>query len=162
MLPSEHSTYSDAATGRLIHQMTSAEAINHATYFLQSSFAPGDEAMIFISNRSGAFQLYEINPFPNGDIRQLTFGAAIHAFSPAISPSGASIFFVRGPGLWELYRDTWEERLIVEFAGAQIGEPSLAAGGEWLVMAIKQGQSVDWQWARQMAASGTSFNFHAL
>ena len=139
MFPSEHSTYKDRATGRLIHQMTSAEAINHATYFLQSSFTPGDKAMIFISNRNRAFQLYEINPFPTGEIRQLTFGAAIHAFSPAISPTGTSIFFVRGPGLWELHRDTLEERLIVEFTGAQIGEPSLATGAEWLVMAIKQG-----------------------
>ena len=138
-LPSEHSTFQDRLTGRLVHQMTSADAINHATYFLQSSFTPGDESMIFISNRSGAFQLYEISPFPFGDIRQLTDGAAIHAFSPAIRPDGATIFFVRGPGLWELDRHTLEERLIVEFAGAQIGEPSLGANGEWLVMAIKQG-----------------------
>ncbi len=138
-LPSEHSTFQDRLTGRLVHQMMSADAINHATYFLQSSFTPGDESMIFISNRSGAFQLYEISPFPFGDIRQLTDGAAIHAFSPAIRPDGATIFFVRGPGLWELDRHTLEERLIVEFAGAQIGEPSLGANGEWLVMAIKQG-----------------------
>ncbi len=138
-LPSEHSTFQDRLTGRLVHQMTSADAINHATYFLQSSFTPGDESMIFISNRSGAFQLYEISLFPLGDIRQLTDGAAIHAFSPAIRPDGATIFFVRGPGLWELDRHTLAERLVVEFAGAQIGEPSLGANGEWLVMAIKQG-----------------------
>ena len=139
MLPSEHSTFQDRLTGRVVHQMTSADAINHATYFLQSSFTPGDESMIFISNRSGAFQLYEISPFPFGDIRQLTDGAAIHAFSPAIRPDGATIFFVRGSGLWELERLSLNERLIVEFAGAQIGEPSLGANGEWLVMAIKQG-----------------------
>lgn len=138
-LPSEHSTFQDRLTGRVVHQMTSADAINHATYFLQSSFTPGDESMIFISNRSGAFQLYEISLFPFGDIRQLTDGAAIHAFSPAIRPDGATIFFVRGPGLWELDRHTLAERLVVEFAGAQIGEPSLGANGGWLVMAIKQG-----------------------
>lgn len=137
LIASEHSTYRDAATGRLVHQMTTAAAINHATYFLQSSFTPGDEAMIFISNRSGAFQLFEINPFPHGGIRQLTDGPAIHAFSPAIRGDGRTIYFVRGAELWELDRATLKERRIVEFEGAQLGEPSLSVDG-WAVMAIKQ------------------------
>ena len=138
---SEHSTSVDSATGRSVHQMTSAAAINHATYFLQSSFTPGDEAMIFISKRSGAFQLYEINPFPDGEIRLLTDGPAIHAFSPAIRADGLTIYFVRGAGLWELDRSTLEERCVVEFEAAQLGEPSLSVDG-WAVMAIKQrGQS---------------------
>ena len=136
---SEHSTYKDAATGALIHQMTSSRAINHATYFLQSSFTPADESMIFISNRSGIAQLYEIAPFPYGPIRQLTDGAAIHAFSPAIHPDGSTIFFVRNGGLWAIDRAKLTERLIVEFAGAQLGEPSLGDGASWLVMAIQQG-----------------------
>ena len=136
---SEHSTQRDAVTGVLVHQMTAAAAINHATYFLQSSFTPGDESMIFVSNRSGVAQLYEIAPFPSGPIRQLTDGAAIHAFSPAIHPSGQSIFFVRGGGLWELERTSLAERLIIEFSGAQLGEPSLGDGANWLVMAIQQG-----------------------
>ena len=136
---SEHSSYTDKATGVLVHQITSALAINHATYFLQTSFLPGDESMIFISNRSGAAQLYEIAPFPDGPIRQLTAGAAIHPFSPAIHPSGKTIFFVRGGSLWELDRETLAERLIIEFQGAQLGEPSLGVGAKWLVMAIQQG-----------------------
>ena len=134
---SEHSIFRDAATGRLVHQMTSAAAINHATYFLQSSFTPGDEAMIFISDRSGSFQLFEINPFPLGAIRQITDGPPIHAFSPAIRSDGRTIYFVRGAGLWELDRGGLAERRIVEFEGAQLGEPSLSADG-WAVMAIKQ------------------------
>lgn len=117
--------------------MTSAAAINHGTYFLQSSFTPGDEAMIFISNRSGSFQLYEISPFPHGVIRQLTDGPAIHAFSPAIRADGRIIYFVRGAGLWEVDRAGLEARRIVEFEGAQLGEPSLSVDG-WAVMAIKQ------------------------
>ena len=38
--PSEHSTTHDPATGALVHQLTTAPCINHATYFLQSSFTP--------------------------------------------------------------------------------------------------------------------------
>jgi len=33
------------------------------------------------------------------------------------------------------------ERRIVEFAGAQLGECSLGAGGEWMTAAIKHGDS---------------------
>ena len=139
LFASEHCTRRDSATGVLIHQMTTAATINHATYFLQTSFTPGDESMIFISNRTGVAQLYDIAPFPSGPIRQLTDGAAIHAFSPAIHPDGESIFFVRGGGLWELERASLAERLIIEFSGAQLGEPSLGDGGNWLVMAIQQG-----------------------
>ena len=137
----EHSSYLDARTGRTVHQMTSAAAINHATYFLQSSFTPGDESMIFVSDRSGEAQLYEIKPFPDGPIRQLTDQAAIHAFSPAIHPNGRSIFFVRGGSLWELDLHSLAERLIVEYQGAQLGEPSMGDSAQWLVMAIQRGSS---------------------
>jgi hypothetical protein len=49
------------------------------------------------------------------------------------------VFFVRGGGIWEIDRRTLEERRIVEFAGAQLGECSPGDGGEWLTAAIRQG-----------------------
>src|SRR5439155_12976492 len=99
---------------------------------------PDGSALIFTSYRSGSAQLFEA-AFPDGEIRQLTDGPAIHPFSPAIHPGGGRIFFVRGGGVWEIDRTSLVERLIVEFAGAQLGECSLGAGGEWLTAAIKQG-----------------------
>ena len=136
--PSEHSTRVDAATGARIHQITSHESINHATYFLQCSFVPDGSALLLISYRSGSAQLYEAG-FPDGEIRQLTDGAAIHAFSPAIHPDGRRIFFVRKGSIWVLDRATLEERQVVEFQNAQLGECSLAADGEWLTAAVKRG-----------------------
>lgn len=137
--PSEHSSTTGSQTGRRVHQLTRHPSINHATYFLQSSFVPGDEAIIFISYRDGAAQLYEIAPFPHGEIRQLTSGPPIHPFSPAIHPSGDSIFFVRGGTIWRLDRRSLEETQIAGFPGAQLGECSLGADGEWLTAAVKQG-----------------------
>jgi oligogalacturonide lyase len=137
--PSEHATFLDSATGARIHQLTAHPSINHPTYFLQSSFTPDGRALIFTSYRTGSAQLFEIGPYPNGEIRQLTNGPAIHPFSPAIHPDGRRIFFVRGGGIWEIDRSTLDERSVIDFPGAQLGECSLGAAGEWLTAAIKQG-----------------------
>ena len=82
-----------------ILQVTNHPSINHPTYFLQSSFLPDGSGMIFTSYRTGSPQLFEAS-LPDGEIRQLTDGAAIHPFSPAIF--GESIFFVRGGSVWRI------------------------------------------------------------
>jgi hypothetical protein len=137
--PSEWSTFSDRETGAHIHQLTAHPSINHATYFLQSSFTPDGQALIFISYRTGSTQLFEISPYPGGEIRQLTDGPVIHPFSPAIHPNGESIFFVRGGAIWRIDRASLGEQCLVDFPGAQLGECSLDATGGWITAAIKQG-----------------------
>jgi oligogalacturonide lyase len=136
--PSEHSTFRDRVTGALVHQMTRHPSINHATYFLQSSFTPDGSALIFTSYRTGSAQLFAAG-FPDGEIRQLTDGAPIHPFSAAIHAGGDHIFFVRGGEIWMIQRRSLEERLVARFEGAQLGECSLGGGGEWITAAVKQG-----------------------
>jgi oligogalacturonide lyase len=123
-------------TGVPVSQVTDHPSVNHPTYFLQSSFLPDGRSLIFTSYRSGSAQLFQAE-FPGGEIRQLTDGAAIHPFSPAIHPSGAFVFFVRGGSIWRVDLPGLEETLIAEFPDAQMGECSLGAGGEWLTAAIK-------------------------
>lgn len=137
-LPSEHSTFRDTATGAVVHQMTTHPSVNHATYFLQSSFYPDGDGLIFVSYRTGSAQLFEITRFPDGEIRQLTGGAGIHPFSPAIHPAGDRVFFVRGGGIWVLDREMVAERLVAEFPGAQLGECSPDYRAEWLTAAAKR------------------------
>jgi hypothetical protein len=136
----EGSAFNDRITGAKVRQLTDHPSINHPTYFLQSSFTPDGAALVFTSYRTGSAQLFEAS-FPEGEIRQLTDGPSIHPYSPAIHRDGGRIFFVRGGGIWEIDRGNLEERCIVEFAGAQLGECSPGAGGEWLTAAIKQGQT---------------------
>ena len=69
LFPSEHSGYIDKTTGERVHKLTSAPCINHATYFLQSSFSSDGNTLLFISYRGGSAQLYGITPFPDGQIR---------------------------------------------------------------------------------------------
>jgi oligogalacturonide lyase len=158
LLPSEHSTYRDRVTGALVHQMTSHPSINHATYFLQSSFTPDGRTLIFTSYRTGEPQLFEAG-FPGGEIRQLTRGRSIHPFSPAIHPAGELIFFVRGGEIWSVDRKNLAERLVVSFDGAQLGECSLAPGGEWLTAAIKEGSQSGLVAGRVDGASWTLIPF---
>jgi len=134
--PSEHSVSRDRLTGAVVHQMTRHPSINHATYFLHSSFAPDGRTLVFTSYRTGTAQLFE-TAFPVGEIRQLTEGPPIHPFSPAIHPDGERIFFVRGGGFWVLERRTLEERLLGEFEETQLSECSLSPDGEWIVAAAK-------------------------
>jgi hypothetical protein len=136
--PSEHSKFRDRATGAIVHQMTNGPFISHPTYFLQSSFLPDSSEVFFTSYRTGTAQLF-IAGFPNGEIRQLTAGNAIHPHSPAVHPEGERIFFVRDGGVWWVERRTRGEHLVVQFPDAQLGECSLDRSGEWVCAAIKQG-----------------------
>lgn len=138
ILPSEFSEEIDASSGRTLWRLTSAAAINHATYFLQPSIAPGGRRMIFSSNRSGGSQLYSVEEFPHGPIRQWTSADPIHGFSPLIHPAGESVFFVRGGDIVEIGADSLSERLVARFDNGQLGEVSLSACGQWLTAAIKQ------------------------
>jgi oligogalacturonide lyase len=132
----------DDAGGVRIRQMTSHPSINHPTYFLQSSFLP-DGRVLFTSYRTGTPQLFAAG-YPDGPIEQLTTGAPIHPFSPAVHPAGKGIVFTRGGSFVELSLMHGAERIIVDAQDAQLGEPALSADGEWVAGAYKDraGQGV--------------------
>jgi len=119
----------------MIRQLTDGPHINHPTYFLQSSFFPGDREMFFTSYRTGDAQLFEIS-LGSGETRQLTRGAPIHPYSAALHPDGATLVVTRGGELWAISRATLEERRIFAFGGAQLGECSISPDGEWLTAAF--------------------------
>ena len=119
-------------------QVTHGLAINHPTYFLQSSFFPGGESMFFTSYRTGSPQLFEIS-LDSRETRQLTDGPPIHPFSAALHPNAEALIVTRGGSLWAIDRATLAERRITELAGAEFGECSISRDGEWLTAAYKQG-----------------------
>lgn len=137
IFPCEHSVERDPETGAVVHRLTSHPSISHPSYFLHSSFTPDQKTIVFTSYRSGQAQLYEAG-FPDGEIRQLTDGAAIHPFSPAIATDGDRVWLVRGGGVWAIDRATLQETPVIDYAGAQMGECSFSAGGEWITAAIKR------------------------
>jgi oligogalacturonide lyase len=70
----------------------------------------------------------------------LTEGAPIHPFSAALHADRATLVVTRGGGLWAIHLATLAERLIVEMAGAELGECSISRDGEWLTAAYKRGR----------------------
>ena len=130
--------FRDRATGARVWQVTEGSAINHPTYFLQSSFFPSGREMFFTSLRTGTAQLFEAS-LDSGETRQITTGAGVHPFSAALHPDGETLVFTRGSSLWAIRRHTREERRITEQAGAELGECSISRDGEWLTAAFKVG-----------------------
>jgi oligogalacturonide lyase len=118
----------------MTRQITDGPHINHPTYFLQSSFFPGDREMFFTSYRTGEAQLFEIS-LGTGETRQLTRGAPIHPFSAALHPDGRTLVVTRGGELWAVGRAGGERRIFT-IEGAQLGECSISAHGEWLTAAF--------------------------
>lgn len=118
-------------------QLTKGGSISHPSYFLQSSFYPGDEGLFYTSYADGTAQLFDM-PYPAGDPqRQLTRGAGIHPFSPALHPNGEDLCFVRAGGIYALNRFTLAEREITRRDGASIGECSISPQGDYLTAAAK-------------------------
>jgi hypothetical protein len=117
----------------MIRQLTDGPFINHPTYFLQSSFFPGDRELFFTSYRTGEAQLFAIS-LGSGETRQLTHGGPIHPYSAALHPDGKTIVVTRGGGLW-----AGDDRLIGEVKGGQLGECSISCDGKWLTAAFKKG-----------------------
>lgn len=130
--------FRDQATGVLVHQLTSHPSVNHFSYFLQASFTPDCRRLVFTSYRTGAAQIFEAS-FPEGQLRQLTDGAPVHAYSPTLAPDGEWLYFVRGSSVWRLDMQTLEESPVVEFEGAQLGECTLGDGGRWITAAYRRG-----------------------
>ena len=154
--PAEHSVSRDADTGAIVHQVTDHPSINHPAYFLNTTFSPRQDALIFTSYRTGDAQLFEAG-FPDGEIRQLTDGAAIHPFSPTIGPSG-EVVFVRKGAVWSLDRETLDQRLIANFGG-QLGECSLSRSGEWFTAACRRDEG----WGVAVGRiDGSELGFHAF
>jgi oligogalacturonide lyase len=131
-------SYLDRTTGAKVWQVTDGPAINHPSYFLQSSFFPGGREIFFTSYRTGGAQLFEAS-LESGAVRQVTKGEAIHPFSAALHPDGESLVFTRRGGLFAINRRTLVERCITDHDGAQLGECSISRDGEWLTAAFKSG-----------------------
>ncbi|MBV9082781.1 MAG: hypothetical protein JOZ62_08910, partial [Acidobacteriaceae bacterium] len=130
--------FRDPITGAQLWRVTDGPAINHPTYFLQSSVFPGGREMFFTSYRTGSPQLFEIS-LDTAEIRQLTSGAPIHPFSPSLHPNRDTLIVTRGGALWAIDRRSLSERCIVEVSGGEIGECSISRNGDWLTAAYKRG-----------------------
>lgn len=88
------------------------------------SLSPDGKAVLFSSNRSGSYQIYELN-LESGDLEQLTNLSSRDAFAPAVSPDGQRIVFTvessgSAPGnqnLWLMNRDGSDAQALTARSG---------------------------------------------
>lgn len=139
-------------------QITFGSAINHPSYFLQSSFYPGGRSMFFTSYRTGAPQIFDIS-VDTGDTRQLTHSDPVHPFSAALDPNTRELVITRCGALWAVDLATLRDRRIFELPGAQLGECSISRDGAWLVAAYKQGAANGLAVARFDGSGGHTIPF---
>jgi oligogalacturonide lyase len=137
LFASEHCQLIDDHTGAKVRQLTTHLSINHNLYFLNRSFTPDGQGVIFTSYRDGAPNLYEV-AYPDGPIRQLTQGEGLHPFSACLSRLGDRVYFTRQGSVWCVDRDSLEEVRLATFEDSQLGECSLSGSGQWIVTALKQ------------------------
>ena len=135
-------SFRDPATGAQVWQVTDGPAINHPSYFLQSSFFPGGRDIFFTSYRTGAAQLFEALSI-HGDDAPNHARRARSIPSPPRSIPMARLWSSRaaancGPSIAAL----WRSARIVQHAGAQLGECSISRDGEWLTAAFKSGTRI--------------------
>jgi oligogalacturonide lyase len=134
--PAEVTERRDARTGRRVLQLTAHPSIHHHLYFLTSSLTPDERWLIFCSYRGGSPQFYRTG-FPAGEIERLTDEPGIHGFSGVISPDGTQLYYTAGSRVRALTLDTASAMTLTDFAGAQLGECSLSAGGRAIVTAAR-------------------------
>lgn len=135
--PSELQEFEDSKTGAHIYQLTNDNTINHNLYFLTPSFTPDQSHLIFTSYRSGKANFFKLE-FPNGDIVQLTNGEEVHGYSGVIAKDGTELFYTEGNSIKAIHLDTFEERVLAEFAEGSLGECSVSADEKFIVTAMKR------------------------
>jgi TolB protein len=101
------------------------------------SLAPDGHSVVFVSDRTGAFEIYEL--VLEGDLQQLTNDLG-DLFAPQISPNGGAIVFTRagnlnGSSIWVVARDGSDPRQVSEPPGAGAWDPVWSPDGSQLLFA---------------------------
>ena len=118
--PGEQRRATDARTGAEVVQLTSRDAIHHTLYFTQASMRGDDDTVVFVSNRSGGWDLYRAT-MGDGLVMQMTDTGDINPFSPATTPVDDRVFYTAGSQVRSVDATTLVEDVLAEFQDASLG-----------------------------------------
>ena len=141
--------YLDPLTGRRVRQLTDAPAEDYHLYFYNSSITPDGKYLIFISERTGMSNLFQLD-LQSGMILQLTdarpvraeywpFTEAIQgvgACLPTLGNGGQEVFYFEGTDLFAVEIESLKRRQLLSLPSDR--RPSMlqaTAGGETMVFA---------------------------
>jgi len=110
---SEKKKYIDSATGTTVWQMTDAPCNHHNMYMTKSCFTADSKTTVFLSTRSGNWNLYKME-IESGEIVQLTdFTHDVDIYSVGILPDDR-VYGIMGNRMFVLDINTFEEETLYE------------------------------------------------
>src|SRR4030095_1203993 len=127
--PSEWREYADPLTGRQVRQLTDSPAEDYHLYFYNPSITPDAKYLIFISERTGASNLFRLD-LQSGLILQLTdagpvraeywpFTAAVKGVGsclPTIGNGGHEVFYFEGSDLFAVEIESLKRRQLLSLS----------------------------------------------
>jgi oligogalacturonide lyase len=136
--PSEKKVFKDAKMGVMIFQMTDHPSIHHNLYFVNPSCTPDGKTVIFVSDRSGAANLYKAD-IKSGEIVQLTDVDNLNSFSAIPAKDNRRIFFSAGGEVRAVDLETLDEKVLANFPNGSAGNCNLSGDGSMLVTTVRRG-----------------------
>lgn len=143
----ERQTYRDPVTGVTIVELTRGPHAANNLYYHFSNFTADNRQVIFVSDRTGAWQIYRAE-VATGRIVQLTDDPLVHAASACPDPANPRrLYFLRGPEVWALDVVDFRRRKVGEIPPPHQGgfqQPTLSGDGQWLTL-TKQRDAATWE-----------------
>ena len=129
-------------------QLTGDGSDNVHLYFTSESFAgSGSERLVFGSNRTGRYQLYQLE-IRQRRLVQLTDGEAVRPTQACLSPGGR-LFYFDGPAMRSLRLDTLEDRELYRVPkGWNSHLATCTADGEYVAFVYREDLAVSTETGR--------------
>ena len=115
VFPSESRSFTDAATGARIRQVTDQPAIHHHPFFFVPAYDDAMARLIFVSHRSGRPEIYAEDR-ESGRLVQLTERAGLAEYSIYPSHDGRYVYYTAGAGGYRVDTETQREEQLVNFS----------------------------------------------
>ncbi len=126
VFPSESRSFTDAATGALIRQVTDQPSIHHQPFFFVPAYDDAMARLVFVSHRSGRPEIYAEDR-ASGRLAQLTERAGLAEYSIYPSHDGRYVYYTAGAGGYRVNTETQREERLVDFS--QLGDTRLRERG---------------------------------
>ena len=143
----ERESYADPVTGIQIQELTHGPSASDNLYFHFSNFTADNRSLIFVSNRSGSWQIFRAE-IESGRLFQLTDAPNASAHSACPDPVNARrVYYLRGPEVFALDILDLSERRVGEIPEPRIGgygQPTLSQDGKWMTVS-KQRDQANWE-----------------
>jgi hypothetical protein len=122
-LPSEKQVLTDEKTGKMVWRMTSGTPKSVSCYQEVEAFTSDERYVIFSSDRTGAFQLYQAE-LESGEIAQLSDVTDFRKISFGIARNGHEAIYTAGWRVYAVDVCTGEDRVLIDFEGKLPSKPS--------------------------------------